>query len=86
MQICALIDDITLVKVNTHTLPKFPNHFRTSFSWLFPIWQMNFKETGNERTMKKVAYFGAVGKRYFCTATFQAENGLKGILSALHLI
>jgi len=24
---------------------------------------MNFKETGNERTMKKVAYFGAVGKK-----------------------
>jgi len=24
---------------------------------------MNFKETGNKRTMKKVAYFGAVGKK-----------------------
>lgn len=37
MQICALIDDITLVKVNTHTLPKFPNYFRTSsFFMAFP--------------------------------------------------
>jgi len=38
MQICALIDDIALVKVNSHTL--------LELLFLEPrlIWQMNFKE------------------------------------------
>jgi len=72
MQICALIDDIALVKVNSHTLPKSPNYFRTSFFRAPPHRQMNFKEVVKKRD-KSAAYFGAAGKRYFLVATLQAE-------------
>jgi len=72
MQICALIDDIALVKVNSHTLPKSPDYFRTSF-FRAPPHMANEFQRGSEKRDKSAAYFAAARKRYFFVATFQAE-------------
>jgi len=72
MQICALIDDIALVKVNSHTLPKSPDYFRTSFFRALPHMANEFQR-GSKKRDQSAAYFGAAGKRYFFVATFQAE-------------